>query len=183
MADFFSRTGDDGYTGMLGEGRIPKYHPRTEAVGVIDEASAALGVARASCQSSHVRDILISVQQDLYKMMAELSATPENVVRFRSIQVTHVTRLEAEIEKISAEIEKPSGFILPGDSTPGAALDLARTIVRRAERRTAGLYHSGEITNPSILQYLNRLSSLCYVLEIFENQTAGIFHPSQAKEK
>jgi cob(I)alamin adenosyltransferase len=183
MTNFYSRTGDDGFTGMLGEGRIPKYHPRTEAVGVIDEASAALGMARSLCQSDHVRNILIVAQQDLYKMMAELSATPENVVRFRSIQGTHIQRLEEEIEKISGKIENPHDFILPGDSAAGAALDLARTIVRRAERRAAGLYHSGEITNPTIMQYLNRLSSLCFVLEIMENQIAGIPHPRRAKDK
>jgi len=180
MPNFFTRTGDDGFTGLLGEGRVPKYHPRTETVGAIDEANAALGMARALCQNEHARDILIAVQQDLYKMMAELSATPENVMRYRSIQSTHIQRVEEEIEKISGTIENPHEFILPGDSKAGAALDLARTIIRRAERRAVGLYHSGEITNPIILQYLNRLSSLCFVLEIQENQIAGISHPSRA---
>ncbi len=183
MTDFYSRTGDDGFTGMLGEGRIPKYHPRAEAIGVIDEASAALGMARTLCQDALSNDIIVAVQKDLYKMMAELSATPENAAKFRSVQSTHVQRLEGEIEKISAMIEKPHDFILPGDSKAGAALDLARTIVRRAERRAAGLYHSGEMTNAVILQYLNRLSSLCFVLEILENRAAGVMHSSRVKEK
>lgn len=179
MTTYYSRTGDDGYTGLLGEGRIPKYHPRAETVGTIDEASAALGMARAACRSELTGAILITVQQDLHKMMAEISATPENVIKFRSIQNGHVQRLEQDIDKISAMVEKPPGFIFPGDSKAGAALDLARTIVRRAERRAAGLYHCGEMTNPTILQYLNRLSSLCFVLEILENQIGKAAPASQ----
>lgn len=183
MTHFFSRTGDDGFTGMLGEGRIPKYHPRAEAIGAIDEADAALGLARTLCQNALSNDIIVVVQKDLYKMMAELSATPENTAKFRSVQSTHVQRLESEIEKISTMVENPHDFILPGDSKAGAALDVARTVVRRAERRAAGLYHGGEMTNAVILQYLNRLSSLCFVLEMLENQSAGVIHSSRIKEK
>lgn len=182
MSTYFTRTGDDGYTGLLGEGRIPKYHPRAEAVGTIDEVGAALGVARSLCQNELTCTMLLSVQQDLHKMMAELSATPENVSKFRYIQSTHIEKLEQDIESISGMIEKPHGFIFPGDSKAGAALDMARTIVRRAERRVAGLYHSGEMANPTILQYLNRLSSLCFVLEILENQNNTVTQTNQARE-
>ena len=90
MARFYTQTGDDGYTSQLGEGRIPKYHPRTEAVGAVDEATAALGVARAAGQTEETRSLLLAVQRDLYNLMAEVAATPENAPRFRLIDAPRV---------------------------------------------------------------------------------------------
>lgn len=182
MSDYFTGAGDDGYTGLLGEGRLPKYHSRMEAVGGVDEASAALGVARAACQQTQTREILLTVQRDLYHLMAEISATPENAAHFRVIDAGRVTWLENQAEFIGAQVKMPNEFILPGDSPAGAALDLARTIVRRAERWNAQLLHNREIENPEILRYLNRLSSLCFVLELFENQAVGKDTPTLAKE-
>lgn len=182
MTEFFTRAGDDGYTGILGEGRVPKYHPRPETVGSIDEATAALGVARAACQTEQSVAMILTVQRDLYQIMAEVSATPENAARFRMIDQSKVTWLEEQIKQTSTLVEVPKEFILPGDSPAGAALSLARAIVRRAERQVAQLLHDQFIENPFLLQYLNRLSSLCFVMELSENQAYGQVKPTLAKE-
>jgi len=181
MASFYTRAGDDGYTGILGEGRIPKYHPVTEAIGAIDEASAALGLARATSQVEATAGILRAIQRDLYHLMAEVAATPENAPRFRKIDAERLSWLESVPDQISGQVELPRDFILPGDSTAGAALALARTVVRRAERRVARLYVEGGLENPYLLRYLNRLSSLCFVLELSENRAGGQAAPSLAK--
>ncbi len=181
MTRFYTRNGDDGYTGLLGEGRVPKYHPRPDAVGTLDEASAALGLARANCQSELSRSLILTAQRDLYNMMAEIAATPENAARFRTIDAARVAWLEDQTDQISNTVEIPSEFILPGDSLAGAAIALARTIVRRAERKVAQLYHQAEIENADLLHYLNRLSSLCFALELLENQSAGQNQPTLAK--
>ncbi len=181
MKSFYTRTGDDGYTGLLGEGRVPKYHPVTEAVGAIDEATAALGLARASSQLEEDAEALLTVQRDLYHLMAEVAATPENAPRFRKIDAARVAWLEQQIDCFSARVEMPKEFIVPGDTPAGAALALARTVVRRAERRVVELYHEQAIQNPQLVQYLNRLSSLCFVLELYENQAAGNITTTLAK--
>ncbi|PJH74606.1 MAG: ATP:cob(I)alamin adenosyltransferase [Anaerolineae bacterium CG_4_9_14_0_8_um_filter_58_9] len=173
MSPLFTRTGDDGTTGLLGEGRLPKSHPRLEALGTLDEASAALGLARSLCQAEQTGPLLVGVQRDLYALMAEVAATPENAAQFRSLDSGRVQWLESQAEAISALVPLPDEFILPGDSPGAAAMSLARTIVRRAERRLAGLLETGEIKNQILLQYLNRLSSLCFALELLENQQAG----------
>jgi cob(I)alamin adenosyltransferase len=181
MSEFYTRTGDDGYTGLLGEGRVPKYHLRPDTVGTIDEATAALGVARAACQAHQCAQIIMTAQRDLYHVMAEISATPENAGRFRVIDHERVAWLEDQIASISRLVEMPKEFILPGDSSAGAALSLARAIVRRAERQVALLLHNEVIANPYLLQYLNRLSSMCFMLELLENQTSGHLTPTLAK--
>jgi len=182
MSDYYTRTGDDGFTGLLGEGRIPKYHLRMEAVGTVDEATAALGVARSICLEQQSREILLVAQRDLYHLMAELSATPQNAPRFRVIDSERVNWLESQSEAIGGQVNMPKEFIVPGDTPAGASLDLARAIVRRAERLLAQLLHNLEIENPELLRYLNRLSSLCFVLELFENQAAGKGRPTLAKD-
>jgi cob(I)alamin adenosyltransferase len=181
MVQFYSRKGDDGYTGLLGAERVPKHHPRPEAVGAVDEASAALGVARAACQAAQTGPVILAVQRDLYHLMAEIAATPENALRFRMIDAARVSWLEDNTDKISQIVQLPNEFIVPGDSPAGAALALARTIVRRAERRVSVLKLAGDIGNEHLLPYLNRLSSLCFVLELLENQTAGASAPTLAK--
>jgi len=181
MTKFYTRTGDDGTTGLLGEGRARKDAPRLETIGTLDEANAALGVARASCQASQSSEILLTAQRDLYSLMAEIAATPENAARFRSIDTERVSWVEEQISSIEDQVEPTNEFIVPGDTPPGAALDLARAVVRRAERRVTGLYLDGEIENPELLRYLNRLSSLCFVLELLENQRAGKDKPTLAR--
>jgi cob(I)alamin adenosyltransferase len=173
MTPNHTHTGDNGSAGLLGRGALPKYHPRMEALGVLDEASAALGLARALCNDTSTGNRLEEVQRDLYAVMAEVAATPENAHKFRSLGPERVLWLESQTDAIAASTPLPEDFILPGDSLPGAALALARTIVRRAERRIVELFDSSEITNKVLLQYLNRLSSLCFAMEVFENAQAG----------
>jgi cob(I)alamin adenosyltransferase len=173
MSPLYTRRGDDGTTGVLGEGRLPKYHPRLETLGALDEASAALGLARALCPDAQATGILVEVQRDLYALMSEVSATPENAQRFRTLGLPRLEWLESRVEMLEQQVRLPEEFILPGDSLPGAALSLARTLVRRAERRVAELLDKGDLQNPFLLRYLNRLSSLCFALEIFENQSTG----------
>jgi cob(I)alamin adenosyltransferase len=173
MSPFYTRTGDDGSTGVLGEGRLPKHHPRIETVGTLDEASAALGLARSLITSEQTKSILMEIQRDLYAVMAELAATPENASRFRTVTLSRVEWLESQTYLITARVPMPKDFILPGDTPSGAALSLARTVVRRAERRLAELADKSEVENPALLPYLNRLSSLCFALELEENHRAG----------
>ncbi len=173
MSPFYTRSGDGGSTGLLGEGRVPKYHPRMEALGALDEATATLGIARSQSQAAQTVSIVTEVQRDLYKLMAEVAATPENEERFRAIDAQRVTWLETQTDALSEVVKLPKEFILPGDTPAGAAFSLARAIVRRAERRVVELFDREEITNPELQRYLNRLSSLCFVLELLETQAAG----------
>ena len=170
---FYTTKGDDGTTNLLGEGRVTKYHARIEAVGTLDEASAALGLARAQCLDSRSAPILLEAQRDLYRIMAEVAATPDNAEKFRTIDAARVTWLEEQTDALSTLVEMPKEFILPGDSLAGAALSLARAIIRRAERRVVELHYEQEVSNSDLQRYLNRLSSLCFVLELLENKAAG----------
>lgn len=172
-ATFYTRGGDEGYTGLLGEGRIAKEDLRMEALGAVDEANAALGLARAHVHSTEGSALLLHVQRDLYGLMAELAATPENAQRFHAIDADKVAWLEAQVDALTKMVEIPREFIVPGDTAEGAFLDLARTVVRRAERRVAAVFHRGDVTNAELLRYLNRLSSLCFILELRENQIIG----------
>jgi cob(I)alamin adenosyltransferase len=181
MNQFYTRKGDDGFTGLLGEGRAAKFDPRIEAIGSVDEATAALGLARAISQAAQTGPLLLMVQRDLYGLMAEVAATPENAARFRSIDATRVAWLEAQVDEISQQVEIPREFIVPGDCPAGAAMAVARTAVRRAERRVVQLFHEGGLENAELLHYLNRLSSLCFVLELLENRASGQSKPTLAK--
>jgi cob(I)alamin adenosyltransferase len=181
MVKFYTRDGDDGYTGRLGEGRLPKHHKVIETVGTIDEASAVLGLARGTCRAPMIADLILPVQRDLYHMMAEISATPEAAPRFRVIDAAKVEWLEGQIDSLGAFVTVPADFIVPGDTAGGAALALARTAVRKAERRVAELHHEGEVSNLELIRYLNRLSSLCFILELHENQFGGVNQPTIAK--
>lgn len=173
MSPIYTRTGDDGNTGILGEGRLPKHHPRIETIGTLDEASAALGLARALTKSKRTKKLLMDIQRDLYALMAEVSASPENASRFRTLNLARVEWLESQTDAITAKTPALKDFILPGDTAGGAALSLARTVVRRAERRLAELADPSALENPALLPYLNRLSSLCFALELEENHRAG----------
>lgn len=170
---YYTGAGDDGTTGLLGEGRVKKYSARPMTVGDVDEAQAALGLARASMKDSAAAAVVLQAQRDLYHVMAELSATPVNAARFRKIDGTRVAWLEAESDAYGARISLPGEFTVSGDSQAGAALDLARTVIRRAERGVARLFDEGEIENPQLLRYLNRLSSLVFVLSKYEDALSG----------
>ncbi|MCL5110131.1 MAG: cob(I)yrinic acid a,c-diamide adenosyltransferase [Chloroflexi bacterium] len=168
-------TGDNGYTDLLGAERVPKYEERVEAVGSIDEATSSLGLARALTQSQRVRQLLADLQQDLYLIMAELatpaSQRPQLVAR---VGAADVERIEGETRAVEAEIEMPKQFVLPGALPSSAALDLARTVVRRAERRVAKLVHEHVVDSGDVLRYLNRASSLLYALARYEETSQGV---------
>jgi len=188
MPDYFGGTGDDGYTGLLGDSRVPKSGPRPEAYGALDEASAALGVARAQTTSEDIQSVLIQAQRDLYHIMSEVAAEPEVAERFRVVDRERVDWLETQVERFGAEVEMPKEFVLGGDTGSSAALDYARTVVRRAERATIRLEFDaraedrpGEFENPHLFAYLNRLSSLCFVLALWEVQHPGNASPTLAK--
>jgi cob(I)alamin adenosyltransferase len=165
MAKVTTGTGDTGYTGLLGEERVPKYDVRPDTFGTVDEATSALGLARAMTQDQRVKDIIYQVQQELYLLMAELATPPENYEKmgFR-MTVEHVHRLEQVEDSLKKEVEIPNKFIIPGDTVDGAALDLARTVIRRAERMAVKLLHDGVIENGEVVRYLNRLSDLVFIL-------------------
>jgi len=171
---FYTRTGDDGYTGLLGNERVPKYAPRPNAYGTVDELSSTLGLARALVRTERSRKILLNIQRQLYKMMTELAATPQVADRFGQTGAADVTAIEKLTDALGAEITLPQEFIIPGDSLAGAALDLARTVARRAERIVARMVHQGEFDNIEAMRYLNRLSSLLFALARFEDAAADI---------
>jgi cob(I)alamin adenosyltransferase len=142
MSPAYTRSGDDGTTGFLGEGRLPKFDLRIETLGAIDEASAAVGLARSLTKSSETNHFLIKIQRELYAAMAEAASALENADHFRGIGLDHVEGLEAEIARLEVQVKTPGEFILPGDSPAGAALSLARTVIRRrdTESRFTGLF-------------------------------------------
>ncbi|GAC1444795.1 MAG: cob(I)yrinic acid a,c-diamide adenosyltransferase [Chloroflexota bacterium] len=169
MARVTTRTGDEGYTSLLGSGRVPKYHRRPEAFGTLDEATSALGLARAHAISVDLKDTIFRIQKDVYLMMAELATPPENYekVDFK-IRHEHVVRLDELGEQLKLKVDIGKEFVVPGGTVTGASLDLARTIVRRGERQIARLYHEGDITNIEVLKYLNRLSDVLFILARYE---------------
>lgn len=168
----YTGTGDQGDTGLVYGDRLSKADPRLEACGTIDEATSALGLARSLCRSDRVREPLLSLQQELFVVGRELATLPRKYPRLKKERQTiapeQVERLERLIDELVAEHPLSRGFVVPG-STPGsAALDLARTITRRAERRVVALKEAGQLPNPDLLRYLNRLSDLLYVLARYE---------------
>ncbi len=183
MPTYFSGEGDDGSTGLLGSERVPKYHLRPTAFGTVDEASAALGLSRATALSKETISVIHEVQKDLYTIMVELATVPEEEERFQQLDPSRLSWIEGKLESFGDRVTMPKDFILPGDSLPAAALDLARTVVRRAERQVVRLDHESKLSNPTILSYLNRLSSLCFVLSLWENETAGGEKPTIAKSR
>jgi len=170
---WYTGVGDDGYTGVLGRERVPKHAVRPEAYGTVDEVSAFLGLARAQAQDERIRQLILIIQRDLYNMMADLATVPEAATRPPWLSATRLSWLEERIDALGAEVEMPKAFIVPGDSTGGAALEIARTVVRRAERVVARLYHEGELREDTPLKYLNRLSSLLFVMGRVEDRAEG----------
>ncbi len=165
MAKVTTGTGDTGYTGLLGEQRVAKYDPRPDTFGTVDEATSALGLARAMTQDARAKEIIQHIQQELYLLMGELATPAENYEKM-GLRMTaeHVQHLEHVEEELKREVEIPNKFIIPGDTMDGAALDLARTIIRRAERMAVKLLHNGIIGNNEVVRYLNRLSDLVFIL-------------------
>jgi cob(I)alamin adenosyltransferase len=167
-------SGDDGTTGLLGGGRAPKDDLRIEAYGTVDEASSAIGLARALTADARVAEIAERLQRDLYRLGAELATNPGSPGRFGRTSPADVAGLAALLADLEAEVTMPEGFILPGATPASGALDLARTIVRRAERRCVTLLREGGLDNEEACRYLNRLSLLLFVLGRYEEARAGV---------
>ncbi len=178
----YTRTGDQGYAGLLGKERVPKYDPRPEAYGQLDEAQAMLGMCRAGPLSQPGCDLLIPIERDLYHVMAELATAPGVKLSVPPITAERVDWLEHVIDELSQVTGPFTGFVLPGDSQAGALVHLARTMVRRAERAIVRLLHEGSLENKEVLRYLNRLSSLLFVLARYEDKQAGVENPTFARE-
>lgn len=166
-------TGDDGTTGLLGGGRTPKDDARIEAFGTVDEASSALGLARSLTRHVRVGAICEEMQRGLYAVGAELGTSPDAGRSFVVTGATEVARVEALMDEIEDAAPMPREFILPGATPASAALDLARSITRRAERRCVTLRRSGSLDNEWVLRWLNRLSLLLFVLARYEENLAG----------
>lgn len=182
-AEFYTRRGDEGYTGVIGDQNVLKSDSRIEALGAIDEANAALGMARSLSKSGEVKQVLLKIQRELYSIMAEVAVSLEHGGKFAAVSGEMVGWLELQVDCYSETVEIPKAFMIPGDSVSSAAFDQARTIVRRAERRVVELHESGMVKNKEILKYLNRLSSLCYVLELNDLKENGTHILTLAKEK
>lgn len=164
-----TKTGDEGTTALMYKRRVPKNHPRVEACGSVDELNAALGLARATAADDFARENLGLIQKDLILLMGELATLEEDLPRYRKDGFGVVTPdLTARLDKLIAEIEAQQiafqGWVTPGTTVNSAALDVARTVCRRAERRVSALRESDQLSNREILVYLNRLSDFLWLL-------------------
>ena len=172
----YTKTGDRGDTGLFGGGRVGKDHPRVEAYGDIDELNAAIGLARSIELMPRIDEVLVPLQRDLFSLGA-LLATPDlekmhqQLAKAR-IDDARIGQLEQAIDDGDRELEPLRAFILPGGTPKSAALHVARTVCRRAERRVVHLQHEVEIP-PVVVVYLNRLSDLLFTLARLANARAG----------
>lgn len=163
-----TRHGDGGETGLLYGGRVFKDDLHTEAYGALDEAVSALGLARSLCPDGARAERILGIQRDLFTVGAELAtAAPDRhklEKHFAVVSTAMVEALDAEVAELEARVPLPKGFVIPGGDPVGAALDLGRTIVRRAERRAVSLQRAGHLANAEVLRYLNRCSDLLFML-------------------
>ncbi|MFW5947056.1 MAG: cob(I)yrinic acid a,c-diamide adenosyltransferase [Gemmatimonadota bacterium] len=173
MSRIYTRTGDQGETGLFGGGRVPKSHPRVAAYGTVDELNAGLGWVLAHLHDDALRARLTAIQADLFALGAHLATPPGARTRdhLPELPGDRVPELEAWIDEAESELEPLKSFILPGGSPAGAALHLARTVCRRAERAVVAL--AAEEIEPEITVYLNRLSDLLFVWARLVNRRAG----------
>jgi cob(I)alamin adenosyltransferase len=162
-------SGDDGTTGLLGGGRARKDDPRIEAFGTVDEASSAIGLAKGLTADERVRGLCEELQRGLYRLGAQLATDPADAGKFGAVERADVARLESIAADLESQVPMPAGFILPGATPASGALDLARAVVRRAERRCLGLAGVA----PEAMAYLNRMSLLLFILGRYEEQRAG----------
>jgi cob(I)alamin adenosyltransferase len=175
-----TKTGDMGTTGLMYNRRVSKSHPRVEAYGSVDELNAAIGLARASANEDFVRDNLRAIQGDLVILMGELATLPDDLPRYVKDGYQRVTNaLTAKLDQLVQEIEAQQvsfkGWATPGATVSSAALDVARTTCRRAERRACALQEASQLENSEVIIYLNRLSDTLWLLarwvETQENRT------------
>lgn len=166
----FSKKGDQGTTSLLNGERVSKSSLRPEAYGTLDEASSALGLAKVFAQNAAIREMIQKVQEDLLLLGAQLSdpcSTPEY-----TIGAEQTGRIETWIAQLQQEVPLPRQFIYPGGNPASASIDLARTIIRRAERRTMALKEAGEMDCPDVHIYLNRLADFLFTLARYAERKA-----------
>ena len=178
----YTRTGDEGMTGMLGPRRVFKDHARIDAYGTVDELNAVVGVIRAEGLDGQLDDYLKTVQDDLFVLGSALADPDPKGPFFHAIHAEHVAHLERAIDTMQAELKPLTTFILPGGSKAASAAHLARTICRRAERDVVSLSHvEHEPVDPVAIVFLNRLSDFLFVLSRLINHRAGVadvpWHP------
>ena len=173
MVKIYTKKGDDGTTSLWYGGRVPKHHGRTDAYGTLDEACSMLGVARALCgpeQAELATDIL-RLQDDIFVAGAELATAPEAAGRLEDgvsrTTGAMVAELEELIDRYMARVELPPKFVIPGGNQLSAQLDVARTVVRRAERRISELNEAGEIAGETVIHFVNRASDAVYAMARF----------------
>lgn len=164
-----TKTGDGGTTGLMYGRRVPKNHPQVEAYGAVDELNTALGLARATGEQAFVRDALLAVQKDLVILMGELAVAPEDLERyvkggFSLVTPAMTAKLDALVKEMESQNISFKGWATPGATIHSAALDVARTVCRRAERRVYDLQAAGVFNNDEVLVFLNRLSDVLWLL-------------------
>ena len=174
-----TKTGDGGTTGLMYGHRVPKNHPRIEACGTLDELNAALGLARATATEPFVSGNLFWIQKSLVDVMGEVGVLTEDLPRYARGGFTLVTpvltaALDALVKEIEAQNVSFQGWATPGATLHSAALDVARTVCRRAERRVYDLQAAGALANPEVLIFLNRLSDLLWLLARWTETRAGV---------
>jgi cob(I)alamin adenosyltransferase len=164
-----TKTGDKGTTALMYGRRVSKCHPRVEAYGCVDELNTALGLARASASQPFISDHLLTIQKDLVTLMGELATAVEDLPRYVkdgyllvTSQLTH--KLDAVVKEIEAQSVSFKGWATPGACPNSAALDVARTVCRRAERRVCALQEADQLQNSEIIIYLNRLADLLWLM-------------------
>ena len=170
----YTRYGDEGETALLYGGRVSKTSLHCQAYGDTDEACSVMGLARALSDDPRVKGLLKELQRDLFAVGAELATDPARydkfLAHFKPVSAQIVERLESTIDDLEDSVELPPSFIIPGASAASSAVDMARCIVRRAERHAVALKEQGRLTNPEILRYLNRLSDLLFVLARYQDR-------------
>lgn len=181
ITKLYTRKGDDGTTSLGSRERVPKDALRVQAYGTVDELNSTIGVALASGLSDRLAEVLPIIQNELFHLGSDLSFYKEDKEKFSipQIEARHVAKLEALIDELSAAVGPLQNFILPGGSLGAAHLQVARTVCRRAERKTVtlALEDDGRDLNPHVIEYLNRLSDALFVMARYENQQKGVAEP------
>lgn len=177
MPKIYTKKGDDGTTGLLYGGRVPKDDRRTAVYGTLDETVSALGVARAGGLIPEVEEIVVRLQREMFVVGAQLATAAENQSKLQA-GVSKVTpdmtsRAETDIDLLLERHPLRNEFILPGETMGSAALDLARSTIRRAEREAVTMQRDGLIPDPEVLRYLNRISDLLFALARFHEAESG----------
>jgi cob(I)alamin adenosyltransferase len=176
VVKIYTRKGDDGTTSLWYGGRVAKTNPRTEAYGTIDEANSALGMARALCRENQadLRSTILSLQRDLFVAGAELATAPDAAGRLEDgisrITEGMVDAVEVDIDRYMNQVDLPPHFVIPGGNELSAALDVARSKIRRAERRVVELRDAEGLASDTVLRYLNRASDLAFALARFADE-------------